>query len=275
MGSAVTFALRFFASFLLADPSSLLGAENQPLTAEAIMARVAANQDRSDKLRGEYIYKQRIHIATRKTGGKLMREETTDYLVVPTPDGTKKELRLVTGRYWHKGRYLAFRGKPVPEADSLDGDLIQDFRHDLQDDRSKDGFACDYFPLRTEEQKKYEFRLLGEETLQERRVYHLGFGPKDKKEYDWAGEAYIDAADFEPVTVFTKLSRPFPFLIRKLLVDLPGIGFNVQYRRQPDGYGSPPALERSSASDYSSSSTATSPCHWRIAALSTPTSKLG
>lgn len=199
------------------------------------MARVAANQDRSDKLRSEYVYKQHIHIATRKTGGKLMREETTDYLVVPTANGTKKELKLITGRYWHKGRYLEFHGEPVPEPDSLDGDLIQDFRSDLQDNRSKDGFARDYFPLTTEEQKKYQFRLLGEETLQERRVYHLGFRPKDKGEYDWAGEAYIDATDFEPVTVFTKLSRPFPFLVRTLLIDLPGVGFNVQYRRQPDG----------------------------------------
>ena len=199
------------------------------------MARVAGNQDCSDKLRSEYVYKQRLHIATRKTSGKLMREETTDYDVVPTPDGTKKEQKLVAGRYWHKGQYLEFQGEPVPEADSLDGDMIQDFRNDLKDEHSKDGFARDYFPLTTEEQKKYQFHLLSEETLQGRRVYHLGFRPKDKKEYDWAGEAYIDATDFEPVTVFTKLSRPLPFLVRTLLVDLPGVGFNVQYRRQPDG----------------------------------------
>jgi len=235
MGSTVTSALRLFAVFLVAGLGSLLGTENQPLTADAVMAQVAANQDRSDKLRSEYVYRQHIHIATRKTGGKLMREETTDYLVVPTPDGTKKETKLIIGRYWHKGRYLEFRGEPVPEADSLDGDLIQDLRNDLQDDHSRDGFARDYFPLTTEEQKKYQFRLLGEETLQERTVYHLGFKPKDKTDYDWAGEAYIDARDFEPVTVFTKLSRPLPFLIRTLLVDLPGVGFSVHYRQHPDG----------------------------------------
>jgi hypothetical protein len=229
------FAPRLIAILLLAGLGSLQGTEDQPLTAAAIMGRVAANQDRSDKLRSEYVYRQRIHIATRKTNGKLMREETTDYAVLPTPDGTKKERKLITGRYWHKGRYLEFHGEPVPEADSLDGDLVQDFRNDLQDDRSKDGFARDYFPLTTAEQKKYQFRLLGDETLQGRRVYHLGFRPKDKQEYDWAGEAYIDATDFEPVTLFTKLSRSLPFLVRTLLVDLPGIGFNVQYHRQPDG----------------------------------------
>lgn len=229
------FTLRLLVLSLLAGLGSLQGRENQPPAAEAIMARVAANQDRSDKLRNEYVYQQRIHIVTRKTNGKLMREETADYVVAPTPGGTKKEQKLITGRYWHKGQYVEFRGEPVPEADSLDGDMIQDLRNDLQDEHSKDGFARDYFPLTTEEQKKYQFRFLGEETLQGLRVYHLGFRPKDRKEYDWAGEAYIDATDFEPVTVFTKLSRPLPFLVRTLLVDLPGVGFNVQYHRQPDG----------------------------------------
>jgi len=52
------------------------------------MARVAANQDRSEALCKQYVYKQHIHILTHKPGGKLMREETADYNVVPTSDGT-------------------------------------------------------------------------------------------------------------------------------------------------------------------------------------------
>ena len=36
----------------------------EPLTAEVIMARVAANQDRSDTLRKQYVYCQHIHIVT-------------------------------------------------------------------------------------------------------------------------------------------------------------------------------------------------------------------
>jgi hypothetical protein len=95
------------------------------LTAEAIMARVAANQDRSEALRKQYVYKQHIHILTHKPGGKLMREETADYNVVPTSDGTKKGLTLLTGRYWHKGRYEQFTDEPTPEEDSFDGDLIK------------------------------------------------------------------------------------------------------------------------------------------------------
>ena len=207
-----------------------------PPTADAIMARVAANQDRSEALRKQYVYKQHIHILTHKPGGRLMREETADYGVVPTPDGTEKELQMLVGRYWHKGKYEPFQGEPAPEADSIDGDLIHDFREDLSNEKTKDGLAQELFPLTSEEQKNYNFKLLGREVQDGRNVYHIGFRPKHKDEMDWAGEAYIDAAEFEPVRVFTKLSRRLPFLVRTVLgTDLPGLGFNVVYKRQEDG----------------------------------------
>ncbi len=225
---------------LLAGSMSAQGAPpelaSKPHTADAIMARVATNQDRSEALRKEFVYRQHIHILTHKPGGKLLREETADYDVAPTPDGTEKKLRLLTGRYWHKGKYEAFSGEPVPAEDSLDGDLIKNFRSDLSNDKSKDGLGKDLFPLTSEEQKNYEFKLLGQEVQEGRSVYHIAFQPKDKDEITWAGEAYIDAAEFEPVRVFTKLSRRMPFVVRAMLgTDLPGIGFNVVYQRQADG----------------------------------------
>jgi hypothetical protein len=210
---------------------------NAPLTADAIMARVAANQDRSEELRKQYVYRQHTHILTHKPkGGRLLREETADYDVVPTPDGTQKELKLLTGRYWSKGKYETFQGEPIPEAESLDGSLIHDFREDLSNEKTKDGLAKDLFPLTTEGQKDDNFTLLGQEMQEGRSVYHIGFRPKDKNDISWAGEAYIDAAEFQPVRVFTKLSRRIPFGVRTFLgTDLPGIGFNVVYKRQEDG----------------------------------------
>ncbi len=207
-----------------------------PLTADAIMARVAANQDRSEELRKHYIYRQHTHIVTHKPKGRLLREETADYDVVPQPDGSQKELKLLTGRYWNKGKYEAFQGEPVPEAESLDGSLIHGFREDLSNEKTKDGLAKNLFPLTTEGQKDDEFTLLGQEVQAGRSVYHVGFRPKDKNDFSWAGEAYIDAAEFQPVRVFTKLSRRIPFGVRTFLgTDLPGIGFNVVYKRQEDG----------------------------------------
>lgn len=206
------------------------------LTAEAIMARVAANQDRSEALRKQYVYKQQIHILTQKPGGKLMREETADYNVAPTADGTEKKLTLLTGRYWHKGKYEQFTGEPTPEEDSFDSDLINDLRDDLSDDQAKDGLARRWFPLNREEQKDYFFKLLAQEVDDGRSVYHISFEPKEKDGAEWTGEAYIDAAEFEPVRVFTKLARRLPLMIRTLLgIDVPEIGFNVVYQRQPDG----------------------------------------
>jgi hypothetical protein len=230
----------FRSGAILLLASGALAQSPQPnpagLTAEAIMARVAANQNRTEALRQQYVYTQQIHILTQKPGGKLMREETADYNVVPTPDGTKKKLTLLTGRYWHKGKYEQFTGEPTPEEDSFDGDLINDLRDDLSDDNAKDGLARRWFPLTSEEQKKYAFTLLGQEMQQGRSVYLISFQPKDKEEIPWAGEVYIDAAEFEPVRVTTRLARRLPLMIRSLLgTDVPDIGFNVMYQRQPDG----------------------------------------
>jgi hypothetical protein len=235
----------------------------EPLKADDIMARVAANQDRSEALRKEYVYKQHIHIAThkpksrmtREENARMMREENADYDVVPMENGTQKQLKLLTGRYWNKDKYVDFQGEPVleagstnvdlihnlrnhepvPEASRTDAALIHNLRNNLLNDNSKDSLARDLFPLTSEEQKGYEFKLLGQEVEAGRNVYHIAFAPKDEKEPTWAGEAFIDAAEFQPVRVFTKMSGRLPFLVRKMWFDLPGFGFNVVYRREEDG----------------------------------------
>lgn len=212
-------------------------------TADSIMARVAANQDSSEKLRSQYIYQQHIKIVSRKNSGKVLREETADYHVIPKPDHTERTLEQLTGRYWHKGKYETFNGEPVPEPDSTDGDLIRQFRDDLTNEKSKDGLARYIFPLTSEEQKQYKFRLLGQELFENRQSYHIAFTPIDDDDIDWAGEGYIDAQEFQPMYVFTKMSRRMPFGIRTFLgTDLPGIGFAVHYRRQDDGVWFPISL---------------------------------
>jgi hypothetical protein len=218
-------------------PLGVLFASDQPSpSVQEIMARVAANQDQGQKARAEYVYQQRIRVVARRTNGKLAREETADYLVTPTPNGTKKELKHIDGRYWHKGKYLEFHGEPVPESGSLDGSLVHDFCVDFSKDNSKDDLGRNLFPLTSEEQKDYHFELAGEETVQGRKVYRVLFRPRDRNELTWAGEALIDAEEFEPLRVYTKLSRKIPLFVRTLLgTDLPGLGFNVEYRRFDQG----------------------------------------
>jgi len=235
--------LRLIPILFLAAASVRPAPADEPPTAEAIMARVATNQDSSEKLRSQYIYQQHIQVISKKPGGKVLREETADYQVVPKPDHTERKLEQLSGRYWHKGKYEAFSGEPVPEADSTDAELVHDFREDVTNEKSKDGLAHDLFPLTTDEQKSYKFRLIDHEPFEGRQAYHIAFTPKDDDDTDWAGEAYIDAAEFQPIYVFTKLSQPLPFGVRKFLgTDLPGIGFAVHYRRQADGVWFPSSL---------------------------------
>jgi hypothetical protein len=182
-------------------------------------------------------------VISKKPNGKVLREEITDYHVVPKPDHTERTLEKFTGRYWHKGKYESYSGEPVPEADSTDGELVHDFRDDVTDDKSKDGLAHDLFPLTTEEQKNYKFRVMDQEPFEGRPSYHIAFTPIDDEDTDWAGEAYIDAQEFQPIYVFTKLSQPLPFGVRKFMgIDLPGLGFAVHYRRQDDGVWFPTSL---------------------------------
>ena len=235
--------LHLLSILLLVAVSMPQAKADEPLTADAIMARVATNQDSSEKLRSQYIYQQHVQIIARKTNGKVVREETADYRAVPKPDHTDKTLQQVTGRYWHKGKYEAISGEAEPETDGIDGELIHDFREDLINDKSKDGLARGLFPLTTGQQENYKFHLMGQEPFEGRPCYHIAFTPKGEDETDWAGEAYIDAQEFQPMYVFTRLSRRLPFGVRTFLgTDLPGVGFAVHYRRQEDGVWFPVSL---------------------------------
>jgi hypothetical protein len=92
------------------------------------------------------------------------------------------------------------------------------------------------FPLTSKQQSKYLFKLVGQQRMNGRDVYHVSFRPRDKSDFDWKGEAFIDTQEFEPVVVYTQMSRKIPLGVRVLLgTNLPGLGFSVTYDREPDG----------------------------------------
>jgi hypothetical protein len=209
----------------------------QSLTADEIMARVAANQDAAIQMRTHYIYRQHVHSTSHQTNGKLMREETADYDIFPTPTGTERKLSALQGRYWKKRQYLEYNSAPVPDAESIDAAITHDLLDEENNQREgKEGAMSNLFPLTSRKQQDYKFKLLGEESAHGRPAYHLSFEPRDKNDIEFSGEAFIDKEEFQPVHVFTKLNRKLPFLVRGVMgVDLPGIGFNVQYFRQEPG----------------------------------------
>ena len=119
---------------------------------------------------------------------------------------------------------------------SMDRDLVENMRDGLTNRRTKDGIGAGLFPLTSRSQANYQFHLLGREHLNGRDVFHLTFEPKDKSDFDWKGDAYIDSTAFQPVVVRTAMSRKIPFAVRAMLgTNLPGLGFTVIYAPEPGG----------------------------------------
>ena len=109
-------------------------------------------------------------------------------------------------------------------------------RWNLIHDKSKDGVNAHLFPLTSKDQLNYAFRMVGRERLNGRDVYHIAFRPKEKNDFGWSGDAFIDTTAFQPVLVTTGMARKIPFAVRTLLgTDVPGLGFTITYAPQPDG----------------------------------------
>ncbi len=229
-------------------------AAQQP-TAQDIMSRVAANQDATEAARLHYVYIQHAHVRSLK-GHTVRCEETTDTRITPTPTGSDQQLLKLDGRLLHKGQYITYThlpttaetGHPSPDSDDVtinadddetDRDIVEHMRHNLTNDKSKDGIDARLFPLTSKSQAGYVFQLLGHAPLNGHDTFHLTFHPRDtsdNSDFGWKGDAYIDTATYQPVLVRTAMARNIPFAVRTLLgTSLPGLGFSVTYAPQPDG----------------------------------------
>jgi hypothetical protein len=219
-------------------------------TAESIMARVATNQDLAEADRIRYVYMQHARVVSRK-GKTVMCEEVTDSRVAPSASGSDVDLLKLDGRALQNQKYVTYTS-PLAQHDSkiesdddslsitigddTDRDLVESMRSNLTNDKSKDGIGARLFPLTSKSQSDYKFHLAGREHVNGRDVFHVDFHPKDKDDFAWKGDAYIDAVAYQPVVVKTAMARNIPFAVRTLLgTSLPGLGFTVVYAPQPDG----------------------------------------
>ena len=220
-----------------------------PTDAE-IMSRVAANQDRSEAARTHYVYVQHAHTLSRK-GNTIRCEEVTDFRIVPTDKGSEQKLLTLDGRLLYKGKYLHYtqldaHANNVKDDDSLhigivgkdddpmDLDIVENMRHNLTANHSKDGIGAGLFPLTSRIQADYTYTLIGHGSMNGRDCFHITFRPRDKDDYDWKGDAWIDAKALQPVLVHTTMARNIPFAVRTLLgTSVPGLGFTVTYAPQP------------------------------------------
>jgi hypothetical protein len=247
---------------------------DQMPTAEEVMARVAANQDKAEAERAHYVYVQHAKMTSRR-GKTVMCEEITDYRLTPSTDGTDEQLLKVDGRFLRDNKYITYtallprdedkpkdpdpdkekdqaknkdndkKDKEKKEKDptfdpnsneTIDRDIVEHMRWNLIHEKSKDGVNAHLFPLTSKNQIDYTFRMVGRERLNGRDVFHISFRPKKKDDFGWSGDAFIDTTAFQPVLVTTGMARKIPFAVRTFLgTNLPGLGFTVTYAPQPDG----------------------------------------
>jgi hypothetical protein len=215
------------------------------------MARVAANQDHAQAARAHYVYVQHARVASLK-GHTLRCVEVTDSRITPSPSGSTWQLLKLDGKLLHNGKYISYSTLLARTSDSssktdnnnelsdnddtTDRDLVENMRQNLIDSNSKDGIDASLFPLTSQSQKDLEFKLLGRAPMNGHDTFHIEFKPRDKNDLAWKGDAYIDAVEFQPVLVRTRLSRNLPLAVRALLgTNVPGLGFSITYAPQKDG----------------------------------------
>ena len=241
--------MRLLAVLLL---STVAASARAQLTAADIMQRVAANQDRSEAARAHYVYVQHARTLSRK-GKTTQCEELTDFRITPTDTGSQQQLLSLDGRLLYKGNYVHYtqlqsqdarqkQNNPsapntdlnIGDDDPMDLDLVENMRQNLTADGSKDGIHAGLFPLTSKVQAGYVYTLAGRAPMDGRDCYHITFHPRDKDDFAWKGDAWIDAKAFQPVLVHTTMSRNIPFAVRALLgTSVPGLGFTVTYAPQP------------------------------------------
>ena len=221
--------MKAFLLFVLAA-----GAGAQLPDVHDIMRRVAFNQAKTEDAREQFLYHQKQSVKLRRANGKLAREEFREYNVTPTPRGIHRELVAVQGRYAKNGDYVVYDERQS-DSDGIDAALVEAFGDDFHNEHeSRDGIDNDLFPLTYHQQFKYEFRLSGRETYRGRSVYRIVFDPKER--YGWKGEALIDAEEYQPVFVSTKMAHGVPLPVKTLLgSDVKGLGFSVSYQKFADG----------------------------------------
>ena len=210
-------------------------------TAEEVMAKVGQSQDADVAARLEFVYHQNLLVRMKRANGKLAREETREYTVTPSASGVRRELVKLNGKIQNGRKVIEYteHGYKYKGMD-IDGDLVNSFADDFgADGKSKDGVDHDLFPLRSKQQHRFVFKLIGTEKWHDHDAFHIEFTAQPDEDDDhhcWAGEAFIDRAEYQPLMVETHFTCKIPMLVKTMLgTNVKQIGFKVTYQKVADG----------------------------------------
>ncbi|HUA61810.1 MAG TPA: hypothetical protein VML19_23850 [Verrucomicrobiae bacterium] len=233
---------------LLASALLPAGYAQSPPDVSEIMNRVGQNQTRAETRRREFVYTQKQTLRMIRPNGKIAREEHREYTVVPRPKRVQKKLVRFDGRYESKGKYFSYDHPDYHyKGMDIDGDLINSLSEDLTNDtNSRDGISSNLFPLTEKAVPHYAFKLIGTETYHGRQVYRVHFEPRKKPSVGdmdddgengiWKGDALIDVAELQPVSVQTSLAFKVPAAVKILLgTNINGLGYAITYEKFDDG----------------------------------------
>lgn len=196
-----------------------------------ILAAVARSQEQGEKAREQFTFRQETRVRLLRGGGKVAREETRVYDVLPKEKGFDRHLVALKGQYEKSGKLHPytdpeFRHKKL----DLDGELANDFADDMGGDDEGGGIEGNLFPLTSPKQQQYRFSLAGKREFRGRAAYVLTFKPINPKSFFWKGEMLVDAEDLHPVSIATTQNRGMPFLVKSMLgINLNNAGFAVTY----------------------------------------------
>jgi hypothetical protein len=217
--------------------SAYVCAAAQTRDVHEVMQRVAANQAKTQDLRKSFVYRQKQHWRFNHGDGRLAREEWRDYVITPDVRSAKKDLVHFDGKYEDHGKYTAVN-RPGEDHQhesigmALDAGLIDGFSDGFTNNPdSRDGIASELFPFTYHQQLKYKFRLVGAEQYRGRSVYRIAFEGKE-----WKGEALIDATEYQPVFVTTKMAHGVPLVVKTVFgSNVKGVGFSLSYEKFDEG----------------------------------------
>ncbi len=88
-----------------------------------------------------------------------------------------------------------------------------------------------WFPLTTELQRKYTFRLEGEEDYRGYDAYRISYRETDGQG-DWRGEALIERNEFQPILVTSEWASKVPLAVTVMLgTNVQQVGAKISYQR--------------------------------------------
>ena len=209
---------------------------------EQIMSRVGINQARSLEERQNWVYTQKQLLRMVRGNGRMAREEHREYDGHPEAGGVEKKLVKFDGKYESKGKDHATTGPATNTRARISTARFSiGMSNDMTDDHaSRDGSITDLFPLTYPEQLKYNFKLMGTRGIPR----HAGVSASPSSPSRtwistmpcWKGEALIDAAEYQPVIVTTKMALRTAAGGEDPAGDqFKGLGFSVTYQKFADG----------------------------------------